>query len=255
MRAGGERGSARNLLVGAALLALGAGIGIVLGSTFDAPALLGERVREPVQTVELPAEPAALAEDLEEYRALQREAPPEPPPVAAPPAASPPAAAAPDVPAAPAASSASETYAPAALEAPTPAPGPPGPAPAAPKPTPAPAPPEPRAEEVIGAIAATHKSPAPAGLPEPKPAPEQAGAPAPAGVDRVIQVGAYQDPERANRVVAQLRELGFDSYVSKTSAPGPYPHRVRVRPKAGRNAGRVAVQLQGHGYDVWVTRE
>ncbi len=110
---------------------------------------------------------------------------------------------------------------------------PPPPAVAAPPP-PASAPAAPNHEAVIAAI-------------------ERKRVVAPAGP--VVQIASYTDPRSADALVARLRRLGFDSYVSNTSPQGEPRFRVRVRPAPGEDPARIASKLSANGFSVWVTRE
>jgi cell division protein FtsN len=71
----------------------------------------------------------------------------------------------------------------------------------------------------------------------------------------VVQVASYTDPRSADALVARLRRMGFDSYVSNTSPQGEPRFRVRVRPAPGEDPSRVASKLSENGFGVWVTRE
>jgi cell division septation protein DedD len=232
-------GSARSTLAGSGLILLGACIGLVLGALLDAPRILLRRLQEPVQTVEIEstadeasrqAEPL-VDEDLSEYRALQKQAPP---------------AARPDV----------------AAPAPAPVAAAPGAA------TPLPKTREPSAEDVIGEIARrTPREPEPA--PKSNAASRSSAAPkrnaaakaAPRIASRtavspdVVQVGAFPDVRSAQRVVDRLKRLGFDSYRSERAGNGGSRHRVRVRPDGVRDAQTLAGSLRERGFDVWITRE
>lgn len=119
----------------------------------------------------------------------------------------------------------------------------------APRPAPPPAQPAPTPEPV----------PVPAPVPEapssPPPAPPQpapppvAKPPAPAVVYRV-QVGAFLRRENAENRAAQLREDGFDAYISQSGGL----FKVQVGAFAEReNAVRVAAELRTRGYEVLIT--
>jgi len=227
--------TARSILAGAGLLALGACLGIVVGSLLDAPRLLLQRLQDPVASVELgdtsTAEPGVVSApakgDLAEYAALQEAHRPtkkvpaiQPEPAFLAPAKVKPVA--------------------------KPVAKPPAPKPPESKPAPA-TKPEPRAEDVIQAIAKRAKSPAPA-IP-------RASTSAPTKPGSVAQVGAFGDTASAQAMVDKLRGLGFDSYISNQKAKGRYSLRVRVRPSTGTNIAATAARLKERGFDVWVTKE
>ena len=244
-----ESGRLQNFLVGTGLIAFGGCLGILVGSLLDAPRLLLNRFYKPVETGSLEsggAEDAAGSGDaveLSAYRALQEEKqdPEEP-----------------------------ELPVVSAIR-----PEPAAPAPEVPKPTPpaelpqAAAAPVKKAveskEALIASIKKTTVHPVPelAPLPEappaaaakPKPAPEAAKPPWAATRRLVVQVAAYADVPTALRVVSDLQASGFDAYVSPISAPGAYPHRVRVRPALQQAAAELAKTLKTEGYSVWTTRE
>ena len=241
-----ERGSARSLLAGAALLAIGGCLGIVLGSVLDAPRLLLRRLQEPVQSAELrtPAtEAAPQAQDLEQYRALQREVSETPrpertsprPPTGREQTASAPAPSAGERAAARSSSTARAPEGAAVAEASDDAPDVASPAPG------------PSADEVIRSMAQQPRRATRARRPP------GTGAP-PRGM-RVVQVGAFDETAAALAVVDRLRALGFDSYLSDQKAPGAYRHRVRVKPSSRSDAGTLAAQLTLRGFEVWVTTE
>lgn len=220
----GETGSARSSLAGAALLLLGGCIGLVLGALLDAPRILMRRLQEPVQTIQLEpdSEPRAAAaappaEQLAEYRALQK---------------------AQEQPASPA---------PAAKTRPAPKSEP------GPKPGSSDEPAGPRAEDLIDAIAARTERATP--LPDEVPPPRARARAAPGLAGSVVQVGAFPDAGSADRVVERLRRLGFDSYRSERAGNGGSRHRVRVRPSGGLDAAALAGRLRERGFDVWITRE
>jgi len=253
-----ESGRLQNFLVGTGLIAFGGCLGILVGSLLDAPRLLLNRFYKPVETVSLEsvgAEDAAGSGDaleLSAYRALQEEKqdPEEP-----------------------------ELPVVSAIR-----PEPAAPAPEVPKPTPpaelpqAAAAPVKKAVESKEALIASIKKttahpvpelsplpeapPAAAAKPKPaaapaasKPAPEAAKPPRAATRRLVVQVAAYADAPTALRVVSDLQASGFDAYVSPISAPGAYPHRVRVRPALQQAAAELAKTLKTEGYSVWTTRE
>ena len=262
-----EAGSARSVLVGSGLLALGAAAGILVGALFDAPRILLHRLQGPVYSADLqtgeivsdandgktdPMADVSLGSDLEEFAALQEEprpaAPPKPAPAKIPPK---PATARPA-----AAGGAAAAERPPSL----------GKTVAAREPR---VPVEPSAEALIRKIAERTKSPSPPPpepasqppatpkrktRPKPEPTPSPPANDPPPRAGPVVQVGAFGNPADAETAVNKLREQGFDSYMSKKRAQGRYQHRVRVRPN-GSNAKALADELKRHGYDVWITRE
>ena len=260
----GEDGSARGVLVGSGLLALGAAAGILAGALLDAPRILLHRLQGPVHSADLetgeiasdgdevasaqPDDPpeVSLGGELEEFAALQEEPTSSPPPPPAPELAMPP-------------------------ELPAPKPEPAKPAAAKPPPErrtvaareprkPA----EPSAEALIRKIAERTESPSPPPPPSepaslPPAAPSKPKAPPPQNDVRpragpVVQVGAFGSSRDAAAAALKLRGQGFDCYVSEKRAKGRYQHRVRVRPN-GSSAKALAAELQRRGYDVWITKE
>jgi cell division protein FtsN len=204
------------VIYGAGLVALGACLGIVIGSLSETPRLVLERLRGPVETVDvaLPepskAKPASEAAKLERFGDLQEgRAPksahalpesakpvvePEPPPPLVPPSElepGPPVAAAP-------------------------------PATAIAKPEPVTAP--------VGKPAAVQ--------------PQLA----------VVQVASYVERKPADDLVRKLGESGFDAYVSQPAATNGR-FRVRIRPASGESAAELATRLRGFGFDTWATSE
>lgn len=218
-----ERQSARRsrgpkllrFLYGSGLFAIGACLGVVIGSVSETPRLLLERLRGPVETLEVPGPSAESAESaappLERFGELQEGKQPAPP--SKPPAQNPPLAI--------------ETRQAPVAAAPPAASKPPE----APAPTPAakPAPP-------------VEKLPAPAA-----PAPSLASRP-------VVQVASHVDRKPADELAAKLRSQGFDAYVSRPSAQSGR-FRVRVRPSDGETPAALAKRLKSVGYDTWATSE
>ncbi len=204
---------------GAGLVALGACLGIVIGSLSETPRLLLERMRGPVETVEIAApipaeresEPAAAK--LEAFGDLQ------------------------------------EGKAPRSA----------GPLPASPKPVVESEPPPervppselPTPEPISPPVAAAPPAPAPE-LPA-TPRDDETAAVKPAG-GAVVQVASYVERKPAEDLVAKLKSTGFQAYVSQPAAAnGRY--RVRIRPDAGESAGDLAKRLRGFGFDTWATTE
>lgn len=207
---------------GAGLLALGACLGIVIGSLSETPRLLLERLRGPVETVEI-ASPEKLekveepaASKLEVFGDLQEGKAPKP--AKAPAAnAKPPAEAEP----------------------------PPELVPAAELPKPAP-PPVPTPEPAAPAVAA---APPPSAAVESDPP----AAVKPSG-GAVVQVASYVERKPAEELVAKLRGTGFQAYVSQPAAVNGR-FRVRIRPDEGESAADLAKRLRGFGFDTWATSE
>ena len=190
-RRGPERSSGATLLrfvYGAGLVALGACLGIVIGSLSETPRLLLERLRGPVETVDVssrteetqPPEPGPAV--LERFGELQEGKPPKPEKTSPAPA-SPAHEAEPPPP----------HVAPANLN-------PPPPVAAAPQ-----AVPEPPAAKVLPEVPAavqTHSA--------------------------VVQVASYVERKPADELVVKLEGSGFDAYVSQpVAANGRYRVRIR----------------------------
>jgi sporulation related protein len=218
-----ERGRSRGpgparYLYGALLVAIGACIGIVIGSVSDTPRMLFERMRGPVETVELetptPAVPAKAepAPPLEAFGELQGEKPkaaPAPKPAAAP---------------APAKPGAVASAKPAA-EPPVSSPPPP----AAPAKSP---------EQIMHALEARADA---------KAAPPAAGKPT------VIQVLSLAQRSQADALVTRLKSQGFDPYV--TAMPDKSGRfRVRVR-SGGQDPAVLEARLRALGLKTWATTE
>ena len=232
------------LFYGAGLVAIGACLGIVIGSLSETPRLLLERLRGPVETVEVGSPASATgaakpgAAPLERFGELQEGKAPKP-------------AAAPAKPA-------PETAPPPefvpAEELPTPAPAAP---PVASAPPPAAAPTAGATKAPLGAkeASAAKEPPAPKEPPAAKAPPEEkpsAAVKPPGGP--VVQVASYVDRKPADELVVKLESTGFDAYVSQPAAAnGRY--RVRIRPNAGETAADLAKRLRGFGFDTWATSE
>ncbi len=211
------RGSAAlRVVYGSALVALGACLGIVIGSLSETPRLLLERLRGPVETVEVGARAAESpvaapsAAPLERFGELQegkapRKATARPAPAKAEAEVEPPPALVP----------------PAELE---------------------PAPP-------VASAPPTPASPAAAAVPETAEAPESAR---PGGA--VVQVASFVERKPAEELVAKLGGSGFDAYVSQPAAQNGR-FRVRIRPGPGEAAADLAKRLRGFGFDTWATTE
>ena len=220
----GSPGRFRRLVSGTLLVVVGACVGVVVGTVWNVPELLIERLRRPVEVVELAPDPPAAATDLPEFRSLQRGAPPRPTPgpVAAPPRAAEPRR------------EPQAAREPTAAREPAPASegvaGVAGAAPAA-------APVESAARTLIAEIA------------------ERSAAVRPTPAGEVVQVAAYTDARSAEALVRRLQVRGYGAFVSQTVPEGRLRYRVRVRPAAGEDVARLAQELEASGYGVWITRE
>ncbi len=230
-RKGGGQSHAR-YLYGALLVAIGGCLGIVIGSVSDTPRILFERLRGPVETVDLEPAPAAAAPatapPLEAFGELQG--------------------------------------APAAAAKPKPAPAPAAKAPEPAKPVATAKALEPAKPEPAKTAAKAEPKPAPA-VSSPPPAaaaksPDEivrelekktAAAPAaPSGT--VVQVLSLADQKQADAMIARLRSQGFEPYSS------PMPNkagklRVRVRPKSGETTAALEARLRELGFKTWTTSE
>jgi cell division septation protein DedD len=210
-------------LYGALLVAIGACIGIVIGSVSDTPRMLVERMRGPVETVDLdtpappPVVPAEATPPLEAYQELQGA----------------PAKAAP----APAAKRETAAVTPPAPAAPKPA----APAVASPPPVAAAPAPAKSADQLVRELEKkTAASPAPPTLdPNKKP---------------VIQVLSLAERKQADSLVVKLKSQGFDPYV--TAMPDKSGRfRVRVRTPNGQNPAELEQRLKALGLKTWITAE
>jgi cell division septation protein DedD len=204
---------------GGLLVAIGACIGIVIGSLSETPRLLLERLRGPVETVDFDApsrDAAKQSPPLEAFDALQGgSAKPkaERAVAAGPPAPTPPPVTAPPV-----------TPPPTTARAVTPPPAVSSPPPPAPAKSP---------EEIIHAL-------------EQKSAAESKGS--------VIQVLSLAERKQADSLVAKLKSQGFEPYV--TAMPDKSGRfRVRVRPNAGQSTAELEQKLKALGLKTWATSE
>jgi cell division septation protein DedD len=221
----GSQSPAR-FLYGALLVAIGGCLGIVIGSVSDTPRILFERLRGPVETVDLEPAPAApapvAAPPLEAFGELQgapAAAKPKPAPVAAKPAEAKP-----------------EPAKAAAKAEPKPAPEPKS-APAV-----SAAPPAKSPDEIVREL---EKKTAAAPAAPAKPA---------ATTGTVVQVLSLADQKQADTMIARLRAQGFEPYAS------PMPNkagklRVRVRPKSGETTAALETRLRELGFKTWTTSE
>ncbi len=203
------------VVYGAGLVALGACLGIVIGSLSETPRLVLERLRGPVETVDVavPEQEKVKGEPesppLERFGDLQEGRSPKSaravpkdtkPPVEAepPPELVPTAELEPEAP--PVAS----------------------------------APPSAALPEAAAALAAKPAASPPQGA--------------------VVQVASYVERKPADELVKKLEGSGFDAYVSQPAATNGR-FRVRIRPSAGESAGALATRLRGFGFDTWATSE
>ena len=109
------------------------------------------------------------------------------------------------------------------------------------------------------AAAEPERSPPPATRPSPAapaapairpvtPPPAPATASAPAAARWVVQVGAYNDPERLKAARAKLQKLGYASYTQEVDSPTGRRTRVRVGPfKTRAEADAVAKRVKTGG--------
>jgi sporulation related protein len=205
-------------LYGALLVAIGGCLGIVIGSVSDTPRILFERMRGPVETVDLePPQPASAAAPaapapLEAFGELQGAPAPKPKP--APKAAEP------------------------AKVAEAAKPKPPAPAVSSPPPAAGAAPASAKSpDEIVRELEKKTAAPAPA-----------------ATANTVVQVLSLADQKQADAMIAKLRAQGFQPYAS----PMPNKAgklRVRVRPKAGETTAALEARLRELGFKTWTTAE
>ena len=72
----------------------------------------------------------------------------------------------------------------------------------------------------------------------------------PRGDSFVLQIGAFSDADKAERLAAELKKQGFAAYTE----PAGKVVRVRVGPVAGRSAAdKTAVQLKALGFSTVIT--
>ena len=90
----------------------------------------------------------------------------------------------------------------------------------------------PQPEPVKPIVAAVPPAPAPAPAPEPEPAPAPAPAKAPASTTYQVQLGAFQDEARAERLAKRVARAGFPATVTPVDLPdrGRF-YRVRLKPE------------------------
>jgi cell division septation protein DedD len=209
---------------GSLLVAIGACIGIVIGSVSDTPRIFLDRMRGPVETVDLPAAAPTAAETppLEAFDELQGAAPAKPELAKPEPAKPEPKRAVAKAPAAPA-----QPAAPIA-RAPTPAPAPQVSSPPPPAPAPARS-----AEEIVRALEKKTDAASKGG---------------------VVQVLSLAEKKQADALVAKLKTQGFDPYATPMpDKSGRY--RVRVRPSSGQSPAELELRLKALGLKTWATAE
>ncbi len=71
----------------------------------------------------------------------------------------------------------------------------------------------------------------------------------------VVQVRAYSERAEAERLVAHLRDRGFDAFVSGTRPRSGPRLRVRVAPRGEEPVEALGQRLETLGYDTWITSE
>jgi hypothetical protein len=71
----------------------------------------------------------------------------------------------------------------------------------------------------------------------------------------VVQVRAYNERNAAEGLVAELRTLGFDAFISRTRPHSGSRLRVRIAPRSGEPVSRLAGRLEALGYETWTTSE
>ncbi len=109
--------------------------------------------------------------------------------------------------------------------------------------------PAPEKEPVKQAAAAVPSAPAPASAPEPArprpPAPVAAAAPA-ADATYQVQLGAFREEARAERLARRVQRAGFETYVVGVDLPdGRHFYRVRLKPELSHDDARqLLAQLQ-----------
>jgi cell division protein FtsN len=112
-----------------------------------------------------------------------------------------------------------------------------------------PAPPAPKARTIADVPAAPPaESPARVAEPAPSPpAPRAAAAVAGPGLFR-IQVGAFRDPQNADRLADRLRSEGADVLVGGAAGESESLYRIVARPPDGETIGGLVERLRGLGY-------
>ncbi len=64
-----------------------------------------------------------------------------------------------------------------------------------------------------------------------------------------VQLGAFSDPAKADKLAADLRQQGFAAFLTKVSTDKGQLHRVRIGPQADRAAAEaVATKLESSGH-------
>jgi cell division protein FtsN len=149
--------------------------------------------------------------------------------------------------------SAGATDASVAVAAPRPEPVPPARTPGPPAPPPAQPAPKAKATVAEAPPVRAPEPPAPAVEPvtaTPAAASAPAAAPGPASGLFRIQVGAFRDPQNADRLAEQLRREGADVLVTGSGGENGSLYRIVARPAEGESADRVVERLRGLGHRV-----
>lgn len=106
------------------------------------------------------------------------------------------------------------------------------------------------------AVPAQVAPPTPPAAAAPAPAPSPP-APATPASGWIVQVGSFQSQRNANQLSVDLREDGYEAYVTSLQASSGTLYRVRVGPAASERseAQALAARLKQAGYGGQVTRE
>lgn len=211
-----SRGLLRRLFSSTLLVGLGAGAGLGLALFSQAPAVLRDWLRGPVQRVVVRPPPPPVP--LDRFGELQSSRSGKRDPAPAAPRAQPSTidVASPPPPAVPGASGA--------------------------------------AAQVIGRLKGSVSVPGDPEASVHRPAGVPTG-PRDAGTGVVVQVAAYVDRGQAEKLVRDLVQGGFRAYVAMGTTNGLRRFRVRVRPAAHESAAQLAEVLRSRGLETWVTRE
>jgi cell division protein FtsN len=136
---------------------------------------------------------------------------------------------------------------------------------AAPRPEPAPVRTPPPATESRPAPAAPKPKPVAEAPPSPAPEPPPARVVTPAAADATVtpptiatsapapglfrlQVGAFRDPQNADRLATQLRSEGAEVHVAGSGEEGTSQYRLVARPPDGENAESFIERVRGLGH-------
>jgi cell division septation protein DedD len=243
----------RRLVSGAALVGLGACIGVVVGTVWKVPEMLVQRLREVPRRVDLAGPESQLpVAELPEFAALQDSSPtgkkaasqPKQPKTVsrAQPrekAVAQPTQPSPSTPPVAARPSRESGPPPRKEKAPVPAP-------AAAKVAKAPVDPPPSVKSSREVIDQIRKSSAESTT--------EQGAER-TGPLQVVQIAAYTDRRSAEALVRRLSADGLDPFVSDTQPRGEVRYRVRVRPRPGQQIESLADELKSRGFSVWIASE